>query len=684
MRVDAYVKGMHRIAQTFRNGIQSRIPAWNPANAKYVGYFTVEDPEVDPMEVEAIFKNPDYPIPSGASRKKRQLLEALKRFSKLHKQFVSTGVNDSSRVTPKGIQIQFDLGANSEAFKSAVQKMSNMKQATNVEDEDLEALTPEEMAQGVVEGRIDFRKLSDKRKQAVLQTFPQINKSAPIEDQVKALGLAIAVQNGSPASEIANILMQQGVINGVDLNTLETAMLKGIAQAMKLNVAKLRKTGIIKVIQAALTQGDIQNVSDLGKMSRNQIAALLERGRVAANQMAEDQIDNMLDFYKMPPNQDKSKRPEQLQFVVAMKASLNKVNPAEFVNAMQRGVFSADDLAQAGIPNSLIQKMLISAKQQVKKADRGSLINQLKSLEPKTVFTKNWKDAKIRNQSSSAEVIQAIAENKLAFSDLTREEIKKIFDPGDKTAADAIDQLSLEKLAEIMPEIIDEGNLRINDASAKKLQAYLKGKGFQQRLSGSLDGLRKQAKSVQGKARAEQISKSTVAMATDLLSDGLNDEGEEFKTMHVRSAINKALKNIQGDDDAYQKLMELDEDDQATELAKIGRTIFFQRKKGVPSATGESKPKTDVGSDTDVGKPEPEDLGADEEEKTGSESTLDADVNRTINGIIQQLKKWGKDQGPVKQRLSDLARELIAQGMKSNSTEFAQKLFNKYHQKYGK
>lgn len=708
-QVDAYVKGMHRIAQTFRNGIQVDIPNWNAANRKYVGNFMVEDPEVEQTEIEAIFQNPDYQIPQGASRKKKQLLEALKRFSKLHKQFVQQGVNDSSRVTPKGIQIQFDLGANAEAFKSAVLKIDKKVQGDDIDERELSQLTPEEIAQAVLDGRLEFSKLSDERKKAVLQTFPHIKKDAPVADQMQALPVAMAAKQGSPASDIANLLIKDGakIAPGLDLNAFDGPALKQIAQAMGLNTGNLRKTGIIKVIMTALSSGDIQNVNDLNKMSKAQIATLLEKGRLSAPQMAKDQVDKMLDYYKMPPNQDPSKRAEQLQLTVNMKKDVSKLDVPSFIDAMKRGLFSADDLASAGIPNALVQKMLIASGQQIERADRRSLINQLKSLEPQAQAPqKNWKDRQVRDQAAPAEIVQAIADDKLDLADLKREEIQRIFDPNDKAAVSAIDQLDIARLAEVMPEVIDEGYLKINDASAKMLQAYLQGKGFKKRLSGNLDGLRKQARSVQGQVRAEQISKDTVRMAKDLLSDGLKDEGEEFKTMHSDSAVNKAVKNLQSDDEAFQKFVALDEDDQATELAKMGRTIFFQRKKGAsggaqpteepkakeePKTTdgGDEQPQDNQDAEEEPAK-EPEDNQDDEEEeeddqqKAGSGSTLDADANRTINGIIQQLKKWGQDQGPVKQRLSDMARELMSQGIKTNSAEFAQELFNKYRQKYRK
>jgi len=650
--VDSYVKNISRIVQSTRNGMQIKYPRWNPVNSKYVGHLTVDDPEVTQADIDAIFKNPSTPTPPGSSKKKQKLHDGLRRFVNLHKQFTNLyGIKDSSQVTPKGIKIQFDLGPSVDAFKSAVQKIDNVKHSGKTSEEDLSNLSADELAQALVDDKVGFNTFSDAQKKAVLQSFPQINKSASPEAQIKALAFAVAVRKGTSPAEVTKILMQDGVVEGVDMNTLDPAMLKGIAKAMNLNVDKLQKPGIIKVIKSALTKDDIQNAGDLNKMSRNQIAALLKSGRLSTKQLAEDQVDNMLDFYKMKPNADQSKREEQLRLMVAMNYAIANTNPSEFVAGMQNGVFSADDLDKAGIPSALVQKMLISSKQQIKKSDRPSLINQLKSLEPKAKAPqKNWKDPGVRSSSSSTEVVKAIAENQLDLEDLTSEETQKLFDPNDKATSNALDQIDFNKLSKIMPEVIDKGYLKINEASEKKLQAYLKGMGFKERISGNLADLRKQAMSLYGQVRTEKISKDTIDMAKDILSDDLKEQGEQFNIMYVRSAINKAVKNLQNDDDAYQKLMAIaDEDDRATELANMGSAIFFQRNKEKPGAPS-----------------------------SGSGPSLDKVANRIVNDTFKALQKIGKTKSNTLQDLTNIAAKMIAGELKSNDPNFAQELLNQY------
>jgi hypothetical protein len=468
-----------------------------------VGQFIVDDPEVEQSEVEAIFQNPKYTIPQDASRKKQQLLQALIRFTTLHKQFIKQGANDKSRVTPKGIQIQFDLGQAADAFKSAVEKIAGIKHDDTATDANVADLSIKEIIQALFDGKLKLDNLTDKQKKQVFQSIPLIKKDAELMVQAKAFAVAAMVYRKASNQEIAKVLMQDGVADGVNLEAFDQEKLKGIAKAMNLDVADISGSSVIGLMQTALAKDNIEDVNDLRKMSYKQIAALLQAGRLEPEQMTNKQIETMLRYYRINPHVKPEMMLIQLKKIASMRASPSSVDAKQLSQDIQTGIFSAYDFERIGISDAMIQKIIIAAGRRLENnTDRKSLIQQLKNLEQKPQESqKNWKDISVREKASPVDIIKAVADGNISFSDLKQEEISRVFDPNDKAAMSAIDNLGIENLSDVMPEVIDGGYMDLNDASKTQLEAYLKGKNFKKRFSGNLDGLRRQAMSISGGIR---------------------------------------------------------------------------------------------------------------------------------------------------------------------------------------
>jgi hypothetical protein len=272
--VDRYLKALQQIINKYqRAGVQVAIPTWNPGNRSYMGRMTIQDDRFDKDRMQAIFDRGMDPTPQAQrSRQDTQVAAALKELKAALNIIAQSGGIDQSKVVDDGVEIRFNMGQNQEVLKSAVKKLKGIDVADNADDEQIEALSPEDLGEAIRKGRVDPMRLPQDKQEKALATIGLVNNTAPLPNQLAALAVVQLIDNNENVDTLAKGLQIDNVAPGVDFNALGKAI--GLTNAKRL-LASLGgdppKKGMtinqaMDLVQTALVNDQIQNISDLDKM----------------------------------------------------------------------------------------------------------------------------------------------------------------------------------------------------------------------------------------------------------------------------------------------------------------------------------------------------------------------------------------------------------------------------------
>lgn len=663
---DRFLKTLKQINNRYqRVGVQITMPVWNPATQTYNGRMTIDDNRFDQARMQSIYEKGVDPVPQAQrTREDNQIAAALQELKKADGIIVGAGADSKPTVANNGVEIRFNMGQNQNVLKSAIMKMNNIDLASDANEEQVNNLTPQDLAQAIRADRVNPLKVKDEKLlQAALATIDLINKQAPLTDQIAALAIVKLIDDKQDMKSVAQALRTNNVAPGVAFDVLGNTigldnakkLLEGLGAQPPRRGLNIKKA--MDLVQTALNSDEIQNISDLDKMDDAKLAITIERGRIRFDQLSKKQVNRLLKHYKFPnPSSDTKQQIEQLALII--KAKVGTLDPDIALTSLQDGTIDIEQLKAIKPSNTLIQGIVRAAGETIDDSNRDAILNQISQIVGSKVKAINWQDPNARQGVDPKDLIKAIADNKITMADLTKEEVDSLFNPSGPAAAE-MEKLPIEILSEVMPEVIDKGHVQINNATAKQLQAYLKGKGFQERLSGNLAGLRQQARDFYAGEKMSSIPKQVAKDAIEILKDMLDDDNESYKELNVRSAVNIAFKDIQSNEASLQRFIAIDEDDQPGELAKMARTIYYKRAKtNAPGSDSKETPET------------------------STQGPEDPKVRRSANEALIVLERIKKAKQGAKEELLTLANELVKKGEKPGTDDFVSNLVTAYRQKF--